>query len=265
VPFSELVTIFVNHVFNKNIAYTIPLRKENIFMISVDEVLSGLKVMARPDNLAGMARYGIVIEKRLGVSIPELRKLAKKIGKNHDLALELWKTGISDAMILASLIAEPRKLTEKQMEEWVSDLNSWDVCDQVCNNLFNKHTLVWKKVLEWSKREEVFVKRAAFALLSSLAVHDKDAPEERFINFLQVIKRETSDNRNFVKKAVNWALRNIGKRNLNLNRAAIKVAIDIQQIDSKACNWIATNALRELESDVVQKRLTQRMKHENVR
>lgn len=228
-------------------------------MISVDDVLRQLKIKARPDQLAGMARYGIVVEKRLGVSIPELRKLAKEIGKNHDLALELWKTGISDAMILASLIAKPEKLTEEQMEEWVKDFNSWDVCDQVCNNLFNGHPLVWKKIVDWSKKEEVFIKRAAFALLSSLAVHDKEAVDEKFIDFLQVIKREAVDNRNFVKKAVNWALRNIGKRNLNLNRAAINVAREIQQIDSKASRWIASNALRELESDAVQKRLTQKM------
>ena len=232
-------------------------------MISVDEVLSRLKVEAKPNQLAGMARYGIVVENRLGVSIPELRKLAKEIRKNHDLALDLWKTGISDAMILASLVAEPEKLTEEQMEEWVSDFNSWDVCDQVCNNLFNGHPLVWKKVFDWSKREEVFVKRASFALLSSLAVHDKEAADEKFIDFLSVIKREAADNRNFVKKAVNWALRNIGKRSLNLNRAAIKVAREIQQIDSKACRWIGSNALRELESDAVQKRLAQKMNREN--
>ena len=230
-------------------------------MISADEVLKRLKVRAKPDQLAGMAKYGIVVEKRLGVSIPELRKIAKEIGKNHELALELWKSGISGALILASMIGEPEKLTEEQMEEWVKDFNSWDVCDQVCNNLFNKHPLVWKKILDWSKREEVFVKRAAFALLSCLAVHDKEAPDEKFIDFFPVIKRESGDNRNFVKKAVNWALRNIGKRNLNLNKAAIKVAGEIQQIDSKASRWIASNALRELESDAVQKRLEQKTKH----
>jgi 3-methyladenine DNA glycosylase AlkD len=227
-------------------------------MISVDDVLRQLNVRARPDQLPGIAKYGISVEKRLGVSIPELRKLAKEIGKNHDLALELWKTGISDAMILASLIAEAEKLTEKQMEEWVKGFNSWDVCDQVCNNLFNSHPLAWKKILDWSKREEMFVKRAAFALLSSLAVHDKEASDEKFIDFLQVIKREALDNRNFVKKAINWALRNIGKRNLNLNRAAINVAREIQQIDSKASRWISSNALRELESNAVQKRLEKR-------
>ena len=234
-------------------------------MPSVDDVLRQLKVKARPENLAGMARYGIFVEKRFGVSIPELRKTAKEIGKNHDLALELWNTGISDAMILASLVAEPEKMTEEQMDEWVSDFNSWDVCDQVCNNLFNRHPLVWKKIVEWSKREEVFIKRAAFALLSSLAVHDKEAPDEKFTVFLQLIKREAVDNRNFVKKAVNWALRNIGKRNLNLNRAAITVARELQQIDSKSSHWIASNAIRELESDAVQKRLEQKMKQRNVR
>jgi len=233
-------------------------------MISVDEVLKRLEVEAKSDQLAGMARYGIVVEKRLGVSIPELRKIAKELGKNHDIALELWKTGISDALILASMIGEPEKLTEEQMEEWVKDFNSWDVCDQVCNNLFNKHPLVWKKILDWSKREEVFVKRAAFALLSSLAVHNK-APDEKFIDFLPVIKREAVDNRNYVKKAVNWALRNIGKRSLNLNKSAINVAREIHQIDSKASRWIASNAIRELESNAVQKRIEQKMKQETVR
>jgi 3-methyladenine DNA glycosylase AlkD len=224
-------------------------------MSSVDEVLKRLKVKPRHDKLAGMARYGINVKNRYGVSIPELRKLAKEIGKRHNLALDLWKTGISDAMILASMVAEPEKLTEEQMEEWVNDFNSWDVCDQVCNNLFNRHPLVWKKILDWSKREEVFVKRAAFALLSSVAVHDKKAPDEKFLAFLQVIKREAADDRNFVKKAVNWALRNIGKRNINLNKAAIAVAKEIQLIGSKPSRWIASNALRELESDAVQKRL----------
>ena len=227
-------------------------------MVSVNDITKELNAKARPDQLAGMARYGMAIEKRLGVSIPEIRKTAKKIGKSHDLALELWNTGISDAMILASLIAEPTKLTEEQMEKWVNDFNSWDVCDQVCNNLFVNHPLVWKKISDWSQRKEVFVKRAAFALLSSLAVHAKESPDETFIEFLWVIKREATDNRNFVKKAVNWALRNIGKRNPDLNRAAIQVAKEIQQIDSKASRWIASNALRELESDMVQKRLAQK-------
>ncbi|MCW4015831.1 MAG: DNA alkylation repair protein [Candidatus Bathyarchaeota archaeon] len=213
-----------------------------------------LNVKARPDQLVGMARYGIVTENRLGVSIPELRKMAREHGKNHALALELWKTEIPDAMILASMIGEPEQLTERQMDEWVNDFNSWDVCDQVCNNFFSRHSLVWQKILDWSKSDEVFIKRAAFALLSSLAVH-YNAPDEIFIDFLSVIKRESTDNRNYVKKAVNWALRNIGKRNSNLNKVAITVAREILEIDSKASRWIASNALRELESDAVKKKL----------
>ena len=224
-------------------------------MISVDKVLKKLEAKAKPDQLAGMARYGIAIEKRLGVSIPELRKIAKQIGKKHDLALEMWKTGISEAMILASMIDEPNKVTEKQMDEWAKDFNSWDVCDQVCMNLFDKHPLVWKKILDWSRRNEEFVKRAAFALLACLAVHNKEASDQKFIDFLPVIKREATDNRNYVKKAINWALRNIGKRNPNLNKAAITFTREIQQIDSKASRWIASNAIKELESDAVQKRL----------
>jgi len=224
-------------------------------MISVDKVLKKLEAKAKPDQLAGMARYGIAIEKRLGVSIPELRKIAKEIGKKHDLALEMWKTGISEAMILASMIDEPNKVTEKQMDEWAKDFNSWDVCDQVCMNLFDKHPLVWKKILDWSRRNEEFVKRAAFALLACLAVHNKEASDQKFIDFLPVIKREATDNRNYVKKAINWALRNIGKRNPNLNKAAITFTREIQQIDSKASRWIASNAIKELESDAVQKRL----------
>ena len=227
-------------------------------MTSVDEVLKMLEVRAKPDQLAGMARCGIAIEKRLGVSIPELRKIAKEVGKNHELALELWKTGVSDALILASMIDEPNKMTEKQMDDWVKDFDSWDVCDQVCMNLFDKYPLVWKKILDWSKRDEVFVKRAAFALLSCLAVHDKEAEDQKFIDFLPVIKREATDDRNYVKKAVNWALRNIGKRSLRLNNAALEVAREIQQIDSKASRWIASGAIRELESDAVQKRLEKR-------
>ena len=224
-------------------------------MISADEALKRLKVKAKPDQLAGMARYGIVVEKRLGVSIPELRKIAKEIGKNHDLALELWKTGISDALILASMIGEPEKLTEEQMEEWVKDFNSWDVCDQVCMNLFEKTSLAWKKILDWSEREEEFVKRASYALLACLAWHDKKVEDDKFIELFPVIKCGATDERNYVKKAVNWALRNIGKRNLNLNKAAIEVARKIQQIDSGAARWIASNAIKELESEAVQRRL----------
>jgi len=224
-------------------------------MASLGEVLKKLKVKARPDQLEGMARYGMVAERRLGLSVPDMRKIAKELGKDHKLAIELWKTGIIEARIVAAMIDEPEKLTENQMEDWVEDINSWDVCDQVCMNLFEKTTLAWKKILDWSEREDEFVKRTAFSLIACLAWHDKEAKDEEFIKLFPVIKRGATDERNLVKKAVNWALRNIGKRNRNLNKAAIKVAKEIQRIDSKAARWVSSDALRELESKAVQRRL----------
>ena len=224
-------------------------------MGSVEEVLEKLKNKARPDQLEGMARYGMAIERRLGVSVPDMRNLAKEIGKNHKLALGLWKTGIAEARIVATMIGDPQTLTEEQMEDWVKDINSWDICDQVCMNLFEKTPLVWKKTLDWSEREEEFVKRTAFSLIACLAWHDKETEDEKFIKLLPVIKRGATDERNYVKKAVNWALRNIGKRNPNLNKAALKAAKEIQRIDSKTARWNASNAIRELESEAIQRRL----------
>jgi 3-methyladenine DNA glycosylase AlkD len=224
-------------------------------MSSVEDVMERLKKKARPDQLEGMARYGMAVEKRLGVSIPELRLLAKELGKDHELALELWKTGIDEARILAAMIDNPQKLTEEQMEDWVKDINSWDVCDQVCMNLFEKSPLAWKKIRDWSDREEEFVKRTAFSLIACFAWHDKKTEDDKFIALFPVIREGATDERNFVKKAVNWALRNIGKRNRNLNKAMIDIAKEIQQLDSKAARWIATDAIKELESEAVQRRL----------
>ncbi len=224
-------------------------------MASLEEALEKLKAKSKPDQLEGMARYGMVTLKRLGVSVPNMRKMAKELGKDHNLALKLWKTGIPEAMILAAMIDEPEKLTEKQMEDWVKDINSWDVCDQVCMNLFEKTPLAWKKILDWSEREKEFVKRTAYALIACLACHDKKTEDKKFIELLPVIKRGATVERNFVKKAVNWALRNIGKRNTNLNKVAIKTAREIQQIDSKTTRWVASSAIKELESESVQRRL----------
>jgi len=224
-------------------------------MVSVEEVLKRLKAKARRDQLEGMAHFGIVTEQRLGVSVPDMRKIARELGKDHKLALDLWKTGIPEARMVAAMIDEHEKLTGDQMEDWVRDINSWDVCDQVCMNLFEKTPLAWKKILEWSEREEEFVKRTAFSLIACLAWHDRVAEDERFVRLFPVIKRGAADERNFVRKAVNWALRNIGKRNRRLNRAAIKAAREIQRIDSKAARWIASDAIRELESGAVQRRL----------
>ena len=224
-------------------------------MASMNDVLERLRNKAQPGQLEGMAKYGMEVERRLGVSVPEMKKLSKEIGKDHKLALDLWKTGIAEARIVAGMIGDPAELTEEQMEEWVKDIDSWDVCDQVCMNLFEKSHLAWKKIIDWSEREEEFVKRAAFSLIACLAWHDNKASDERFIELLPVIIRGTTDERNFVKKAVNWALRNIGKRNLNLNETAITTAKEIQRLDSKAAHWIAADALRELESDAIQNRL----------
>jgi len=224
-------------------------------MASVKDALQKLQSKAQPEQLQGMAKYGMTVEQRLGVSVPDMRKLAKEIGKDHRLALDLWRTGITEARIVASMVGDPAKLTEDQMEDWVIGINSWDVCDQVCMNLFEKSQLAWKKIADWSEREEEFVKRTAFSLIACLAWHDKKASDERFIGLLPLIIRGSTDERNFVKKAVNWALRNIGKRNLNLNEAAISAAKAIKRLDSKAARWVAFDALRELESEAIQSRL----------
>lgn len=229
-------------------------------MVSVKEVLDKLMEKADSKQLEGMARYGMATGKRLGVSIPNLRKIAKESGKDHNLAVDLWKTGITDARILASMVDEPEKLTEKQMEEWVRDFDSWDVCDQVCMSLFEKTPLAWKKIYEWSTREEEFAKSAAYALIACQAWHNKEASDTEFIELLPIIKRGATDERNFVKKAVNWALRNIGKRNFNLNKAALKTAFEIRKIDSKTARWIASDAIQELESEDVKRRLMSRLK-----
>ncbi len=224
-------------------------------MKDLKQVLQELKRRGNPANVEGMARFGMTPDQRLGVSVPEMRKIARQVGKNHSLALTLWKTGIPEARIVAGMVADPHKLTEAEMDDWVTDFNSWDVCDQVCMNLFDKSPLAWKKVRDWANREEEFVKRAAFALLACLAWHDKNAEDSSFTGYFSIIREASTDERNFVKKAVNWALRHIGKRNRRLNQAAIQLAREIQDIDSKAARWIARDAIRELESEAAQNRL----------
>ncbi len=224
-------------------------------MVTVEEVLSQLKAQAKPDQLAGMAKFGLTGDKRLGVSVPEMRKIAKQIGKDHQLALALWQTGIPEALMVAAMIDRPELVTAEQMDAWVQDFNAWDVCDQVCMNLFEKTPLAWQKIAEWSQRQEEFVKRAAFALMACLAWHDKQASDAAFHRFLPVIKTGASDGRNFVKKAVSWALRNIGKRNANLHTFAIGAAQELQQLDSKPAKWIAADTIRDLNSEVTLRRL----------
>jgi 3-methyladenine DNA glycosylase AlkD len=204
-----------------------------------------------------MARFGINPDRALGVRIPDLRRLAKQVGTDHSLALGLWKTGIHEARILASMIDDPAAVTERQMESWVGDFDSWDLCDQCCGNLFDRTPFAFDKAVEWAGRDEEFVKRAGFALMAWAAVHDKTADDRVFIEFLPLVEREADDDRNFVKKAVNWALRQIGKRNRRLNRAAVSVARRLaKRNDSPAARWIGTDALRELTSEGVRSRLS---------
>ncbi len=217
-------------------------------------ILERLQALSNPDNVAGMAHFGINPKDTLGISIPALRQIAKEIGRDQALAVELWDTGIHEARLLAGFIADPRQLSEALLDRWVRDFDSWDICDQTCN-LFASTPFAYPKAFEWSSHPETFIKRAGFVLMATLAVHDKRAPDERLALFLPVIAREAGDERNFVRKAVNWALRQIGKRSLSLNGQAIETARQIQQMDSKAARWIAADALRELTSAPVQTRL----------
>jgi len=223
--------------------------------VSVNSILRDLRALSNPKNLAGMARFGINPKNTLGVSVPQIREMARKAGKNHALAEQLWKSGIHEARILAGFVDEPQLVTEKQMESWVSEFDSWDVCDQVCGSLFDRTKLAYEKAEEWSTRKEEFVKRAGFALMAYLAVHDKKTSNDVFAKFLPMIKRGSDDDRNFVKKAVNWALRQIGKRNLALNKLAVRTAKEIQKMKPRSAKWIASDALRELTDEKVLDRL----------
>ena len=219
------------------------------------EIIERLEELSKPENIAGMARFGITPEKTFAVRIPELRNIAKKCSKNHDLALKLWKFDFRETRILACMIEEPGLVSSKQMDEWVVKFDYWEICDQCCMNLFRKTEFAYEKIFEWSKREEEFVKRAAFTLIAVLAVHDKKADDKQFEQFFPLIIMASTDNRNFVKKAVNWALRHIGKKNIYLNKRAIEVAIEIKDLNSRSSRWIAADALRELKSEKVQERL----------
>lgn len=193
----------------------------------------------------------------LGVTIPDLRRLAKEIGKNHQLAQEVWDTGIHEARILAGMIDDPLQVTSDQMDRWAGDFDSWDVCDQVCGNLFDKTKYAYKKVVQYAKDEREFVRRTSFTLMATLAVHDKAATNEIFVSFFPLIERYAKDDRNFVKKAVNWALRQIGKRNSRLHSLAVQCAEKILAQDTPSARWIARDALRELQSPAVRARIKQ--------
>jgi len=215
--------------------------------VNVTEIISTLKQISDPKYLEGMKRFSVDNSKALGVSLPNLRKIAKSIKKDHQLALELWATGIHECRVLASLVDDPKHVTQEQMDSWAADFYSWDVCDQVCGNLFDRTPYAIEKAFEYSRSEKEYIKRAGFVLMAEFAVHDKKANDESFMPFFPIIEREAWDDRNFVKKAVNWALRQIGKRNRNLGKAAKECALRIAQQKNKAAKWIAKDALAEFD------------------
>ncbi len=214
-----------------------------------------LRSFKDPWAIKGMSRYGINPKNNYGISVNRLRKMAKELGTDHDLAKQLWSSGIRDARLLACLIDDPNLVTEEQMEDWVKDFNSWDVCDLCCGHLFDKTEMAYKKAIQWSNSEEEYIKRAGFSLMAWLAVHDKDTDDDNFVEFLEVIEKAATDERKYVKKAVNWALRQIGKRSIYLNDRALATAGNILQIDQKTAQWIANDAIRELTSEAVKGRL----------
>jgi 3-methyladenine DNA glycosylase AlkD len=213
----------------------------------LQEIISQLKALAVPANISGMARFGINPNNTLGVSMPKIRKLGKR-KKDHDLALALWETGIHEARILASIIDQPALLTSQQMDSWTADFDSWDVCDQVCGNLYSRSPLAVEKALFWSKSDQEFVKRAGFALMAYIAVHGKKVPDTVFIQFLETIESSAEDDRNFVRKAVNWALRQIGKRGGELYQPALEVSRRLALSTDKTARWVGTDAEKELEA-----------------
>ena len=223
--------------------------------LEAKHVIDRLRSIGDPKAVESMARFGIRSSNSFGVSVPKLRALAGEVKQDHQLALKLWETGIHDARLLATMIDDPRQVTVAQMEKWVRDFDSWDVADGCCGNLFDKTTFALAKAKEWCKREEEYEKRAGFVLIAELAVHDKNMKDQVFLDFLPLIIDGASDKRNFVKKAVNWSLRQIGKRNLKLNKAAVSTGLKIQKMESGTAKWVASDALRELKSPQVQKRL----------
>jgi 3-methyladenine DNA glycosylase AlkD len=215
-------------------------------MKTVDKILAIIRKSSSPESKKSQEYFGIKNIDNYGVTVPQMRSIAKSLGKNHSLALDLWKTGVHEARHIAVMIADPKLVTEKLMERWLKDFNSWDIVDNSCGTIFIKSPIAYSKAIEWSGRRKEFEKRAGFSMMAMLAVHDKTAPDENFESFFPYLLRESSDERNFVRKANNWAIRQIGKRNLRLCKKAIKWAEEIRKKDDKASRWIAADALREL-------------------
>lgn len=226
--------------------------------MDIEKIIKRLKSLGDPEAAKGMARFGIDAGDAYGVSIPNLRKLAKEIGRDHEIALELWARPVRETRILAGMIADPELLTEETAEKWVQDFYDWEICDQTCFNVLDKTEYAYRKCFEWADREDEFVRRAGFALMARLGWTSKTLNNKDIEAFYPVIRKYATDPRNFVKKAVNWALRQIGKRNPALNKSAIALARDIIDIDSSSARWIARDALRELQSEAVQNRLAKK-------
>jgi len=223
--------------------------------MQLKEIIERFENLSDPEAVAGMARFGIKSAKIYGVSIPEIRKLAQEIGTDRKLALQLWRVNCRERRILASMIDEPAAVPEEQLDQWVAGFDNWEVCDQCCMNLFEKTPYAYKKATQWSKAKEEFIRRAGFVMMARLAVSDKKAHDEKFEAFLPLIIQRADDERNYVKKAVSWALRQIGKRNRHLNQKAIAATRQIQKADTQATRWIASDVLRELTDQNIQERL----------
>ena len=214
--------------------------------MDVAEVLGRLRALADPARLPGMARYGIGGAETLGVTVTELRALAKELGRSHELATGLWDSGVHEARILASLVEDPAAVTERQLDQWAAALDSWDVCDQVCQNLVRHTPFAWERALAWSARPEPFVKRAGFAVMAGLAVADKRSDDDRFEPFLRAVAERADDDRPLVRKGASWALRQIGKRSPGLHARAVETARELRS-GGRGARWVGADALRELE------------------
>ncbi len=223
--------------------------------LTCEEVVGILESKRNQENIDGMARFGITSKNVLGLCMADILAVAKRIGKDHEMALELWRTGIYEARVLAPLVDDPKKVTRAQMERWAKDFDSWAVCDNACMHLFDRTKYAWEVLPDWCRREEEFVRRAGFSTIASISIHDKKTEDAKFLLLFPLIREASTDERPMVRKAVNWALRQIGKRNIALNKAAIAEAKRIKALPSKSARWIASDALRELQGEKVQERL----------
>ena len=221
-------------------------------------VIAALKRVATKPNRDGMLRYAIPNDKAFGVSMSEIQKLAKTIGRDHELALALWETGWYEARMITAFIDEPDRVTKAQMDRWCREFDNWAICDTLCFKLFDRTPYAWSKVVEWSRKKDEYVKRAAFALLASHAGHDKQATDQQFLDCLPLIERAAADERNFVKKGVSWALRGIGRRSIVLNKASVELAERLANSSAAPARWIGRDALRDLNGRVARKQLARK-------